>query len=92
MQAMFVEGLGSPCLEYMLCTSASRLAQSQGLHRHPPQGCKMTDDQLRQRSLIFWTIYCYDKHISMRAGRPSVRLPVPGHFLVDTLARDLGHR
>ncbi|KAF4944057.1 hypothetical protein FGADI_12939 [Fusarium gaditjirri] len=69
--AMFVEGLGSPCLEYMLLTSAARLAQSQGLHRHPPKGCNLSCAQITQRSLVFWSLYCYDKHISLRAGRPS---------------------
>ncbi|KAH7020059.1 fungal-specific transcription factor domain-containing protein, partial [Ilyonectria destructans] len=69
--AMFVEGLGSPCLEYMLCTGASRLAQSQGLHRQPPRDWKLSKSQVSQRNLLFWTIYSYDKHISLRAGRPS---------------------
>ncbi|KAH8672346.1 hypothetical protein BGZ61DRAFT_307401, partial [Ilyonectria robusta] len=70
--AMFVEGLGSPNLQYMLCASASRLAQSQGLHRDPPSSWNLSKAQRAQRSLLFWTIYAYDKHISLRAGRPSV--------------------
>ncbi|KAH6962536.1 fungal-specific transcription factor domain-containing protein [Ilyonectria sp. MPI-CAGE-AT-0026] len=69
--AMFVEGLGSPNLQYMLCASASRLAQSQGLHRDPPSSWNLSKAQRAQRSLLFWTIYAYDKHISLRAGRPS---------------------
>ncbi|CZR53549.1 uncharacterized protein PAC_03428 [Phialocephala subalpina] len=69
--SIYVEGIGCPSLEYMLCSNAVRLAQSKGLHRQPPIAWNLPESEVQQRKWLFWAIYCYDKHISYRSGRPS---------------------
>ncbi|KAH7351463.1 fungal-specific transcription factor domain-containing protein [Pyrenochaeta sp. MPI-SDFR-AT-0127] len=67
----YTEGLGNPALEYMLISSAARLAQSKGLHRQPVETWNMQQGEIRNRQWLFWIIYAYDKHIAYRSGRPS---------------------
>lgn len=73
LQAVFVEGLGHPKLEYMLISTAVRLAQSKGLHLQPASTSKLSASEIALRSRLFWTMYAYEKHVAYRAGRPSVR-------------------
>jgi hypothetical protein len=68
----FVEGIGSPSLEYMLCSCAMRLAQSKGLHREAARAWNLPESELQHRNQVFWAIYILDKHISHRSGRSSV--------------------
>ncbi|KAL3488355.1 fungal-specific transcription factor domain-containing protein [Aspergillus germanicus] len=68
----YAELLGSPAVEYMLCSSAARLAQSKGLHRQPSRHWNLPRVEMVHRNCVFWTIYCYDKYISLRSGRPSI--------------------
>ncbi|KAH7134298.1 fungal-specific transcription factor domain-containing protein [Dactylonectria macrodidyma] len=69
---VFAQGLSSPQrLEYTLCSIASRLAQSIGLHRHPSQEWNLGNDEKLHRTRVFWVIYCLDKTIALRCGRPS---------------------
>ncbi|KAF9887171.1 hypothetical protein FE257_010425 [Aspergillus nanangensis] len=68
----YAELLGSPAVEYMLSSSAARLAQSKGLHRQPSRGWKLPAVEILHRNWIFWAVYCHDKYISLRSGRPSV--------------------
>ena len=67
----YVEGLGSPALEYMLCANAARLAQAKGLHRQPSRSWRLPESEIIQRNWLFWTIYCIEKLIAYRSGRPS---------------------
>ena len=67
----YVEGLGSPALEYMLCANAARLAQAKGLHRQPSRSWRLPESEVLQRNWLFWTIYCVEKLIAYRSGRPS---------------------
>ena len=67
----YVEGLGSPALEYMLCANAARLAQAKGLHRQPSRSWRLPESEIIQRNWLFWTIYCVEKLIAYRSGRPS---------------------
>jgi hypothetical protein len=67
-----MEAIGSPSLEYMLCSSAARLALSKGLHRKPSIQWGLSEVETLQRSLLFWSVYCYDRQISSRSGRPPV--------------------
>lgn len=67
----YVEGLGSPALEYMLCASAARLAQARGLHRQPSKSWRLPETEVLQRNWLFWTVYCIEKLIAYRSGRPS---------------------
>ncbi|KAJ5772296.1 fungal-specific transcription factor domain-containing protein [Penicillium odoratum] len=67
----FAELLGSPSVEYMLCASATRLAQSKGLHREPSRAWNLPRSETLHRKCVFWAAYCYDKNIALRSGRPS---------------------
>lgn len=67
----YVEGLGNPALEYMLCANAARLAQARGLHRQPSKSWKLPETEILQRNWLFWTVYCVEKLIAYRSGRPS---------------------
>ncbi|KAJ6110206.1 hypothetical protein N7486_002441 [Penicillium sp. IBT 16267x] len=67
----YTEGLGNPSLEYMLCATAARLGQAQGLHREPAKAWQLSPSENFHRSCVFWAIYCTEKQISFRSGRPS---------------------
>ncbi|KAH0828549.1 putative fungal specific transcription factor [Fonsecaea pedrosoi] len=71
-EAYFVDELGSPALEYMLCSNALRLACSKGLHRQAVASWGLTDQEACHRDWIFWAIYCLEKSIASRSGRPSI--------------------
>ncbi|KAF7950020.1 hypothetical protein EAE96_007323 [Botrytis aclada] len=68
----FAEGLGSPSLEYMLTSCATRLAQAKGLHRQPAKSWNLPLAEQEHRIRLFWTLYILEKHISYRSGRPSI--------------------
>ncbi|EWY89745.1 hypothetical protein FOYG_07412 [Fusarium oxysporum NRRL 32931] len=68
----FAELLGSPSVEYMLCSAAVRLAQSKGLHRQPSKAWSLSELDVSHRSWMFWALYCHDKYIALRSGRPSI--------------------
>lgn len=70
--AFFAEGLGSRSLEYMLVSSASRLAQSIGLHLAVSPRSKIKKEEVLHRQYIWWVLYSYEKHLAWRSGRPSV--------------------
>ncbi|KAJ5934040.1 hypothetical protein N7466_003587 [Penicillium verhagenii] len=69
-QTAFAELLGSPAIEYMLCASAARLAQSKGLHRQPSKTWNLPKSEMVHRNWVFWAAYYYDKNIALRSGRP----------------------
>lgn len=73
-QSLFIEGAGSPKLEYMLISTTVRLAQSKGFHLRPGPTSKLRPNEVALRSRMFWAMYFYEKHIAYRAGRPSVGL------------------
>ena len=56
----------------MLCANAARLAQAKGLHRQPSRSWRLPESEVLQRNWLFWTIYCVEKLIAYRSGRPSV--------------------
>ncbi|KIW86779.1 uncharacterized protein Z519_12565 [Cladophialophora bantiana CBS 173.52] len=70
--AYFSEGIGEVSLQYTLCTDALRLACSKGLHRQPSNSWKIPPHEVRHRNWIFWSIYCLEKQICSRSGRPSI--------------------
>ncbi|RVX72409.1 hypothetical protein B0A52_03597 [Exophiala mesophila] len=70
--ALFAEGLGSPALGSGLVANASLVAQSLGLHRGLPALGQPSTTELLQRRWLFWAVYCCEKNISQRTGRPSV--------------------
>jgi hypothetical protein len=70
-KAFFADGLGGAKLEYTLIGCAVRLAYARGIHLHPTSR-SVSFEQSERRSWLFWTLYCFEKHLTMRAGRPSV--------------------
>lgn len=71
--SVFAQGMScSQRLEYTLCSAAARLAHSLGLHRRVPKEWNMPEHDQRERQRLFWVIYCLDKGIGLRSGRPSV--------------------
>lgn len=55
----------------MLCSNAVRMAQSKGLHLHPSKTWCLPECEMLQRTWLFWAVYCCDKQIAFRSGRPS---------------------
>lgn len=72
LQAFYAEALGSPALEYMLVSNATRLAQSKGLHLNCPEASKPQAGEALSRQWLWWVLYAYEKHVAYRSGRPSV--------------------
>jgi hypothetical protein len=64
----------------MLCSSAARLAQSKGLHRQPSRQWKLPAAEVLHRNWTFWAVYCLEKYIALRSGRPSVSTIFIGLF------------
>lgn len=71
LQTFYAEGLGSPALEYYLSSLATRMAQGKGLHRQPAKSWRLPESEILQRNWLWWTIYCLDKQLAFRSGRPS---------------------
>ncbi|KAL5356329.1 fungal-specific transcription factor domain-containing protein [Aspergillus floccosus] len=70
---VFAQGMScSQRLEYILCSTAARLAHSLALNRHVPPQWNMSEREQRERYRLFWVIYCLDKSIALRSGRPPV--------------------
>lgn len=70
---VFAQGISSPQrLEYTLSSAASRLAQSIALNHRPPRAWSLTESEQRERNRLFWSLYCLDKTIALRCGRPAI--------------------
>ena len=54
-----------------MCANAARLAQSKGLHRQPAKSWALPENEVLHRNWLFWAIYCVEKYIAYRSGRPS---------------------
>lgn len=48
------------------------MAQSKGLHCQPSKSWGLSENEVTHRNWLFWVIYCYEKYIVFRSGRPSV--------------------
>ncbi|EXJ79926.1 hypothetical protein A1O3_08211 [Capronia epimyces CBS 606.96] len=70
--AYYSHNIGSPCLEYMLCTNALRLAVAKGLHRQPVSSWNSSEHENNLRSCLFWAAYCLEKQIVSQSGRHSL--------------------
>ncbi|KAM5358497.1 hypothetical protein ACJZ2D_015222 [Fusarium nematophilum] len=70
---VFAQGLSCPQrLEWTLSSIASRLAHSLALNRHPAPEWNLAEDEKQERNRVFWVIFCLDKMIALRSGRPPV--------------------
>ncbi|KAH6955744.1 fungal-specific transcription factor domain-containing protein [Ilyonectria sp. MPI-CAGE-AT-0026] len=80
---LYVKGISSPSLDYMLCANAVRLAESMGLHRRPMPGSISHETDAESRSCLWWAIYCYERLITSHSGRSaqiddnSITCPLP---------------
>ncbi|KAJ3547726.1 hypothetical protein NM208_g1363 [Fusarium decemcellulare] len=83
LMAFHAEAWGTPALEYMLLSSATRLAQSKGFHLAVSPSLNLSADEAIARQRLWWTLYAYEKHLAHRSGHPSaidddyVSCPVP---------------
>ncbi|KIW86369.1 hypothetical protein Z517_01765 [Fonsecaea pedrosoi CBS 271.37] len=68
--SMYVDGIGNPSLEYMLCVSSMKLAESKGLHREPAIAWNLDQSAIRTRAHLWWSIYIYERHTAFMSGRP----------------------
>ncbi|KAJ3464866.1 hypothetical protein MRS44_009652 [Fusarium solani] len=70
---VFAQGMSSPQrLEFTMVSAATRLAQSLALHHCPPREWELSEKEQQERNRLFWVIYCLDKTIALRCGRPPV--------------------
>lgn len=74
LMACYVEGLGSPEIQHVLCYNAVHAARTQGMHqeqgRHTPHE-PPSDEQIK-RTWLWWSLYALEKHLALCGGRPSV--------------------
>jgi hypothetical protein len=71
--AVFAQGMSSPQrLEYTLCSTASRLAHGLALHLYPSPEWSMSEGEKNERNRTFWVLYCLEKTIALRTGRPPI--------------------
>ncbi|KIW90829.1 uncharacterized protein Z519_08612 [Cladophialophora bantiana CBS 173.52] len=70
MMAVFVEAIGCPSIDYMLCSCAMKLAQAKGLHRQPAAAWNLSKPAIQSRSFLWWTLYGYERMNASRSGRP----------------------
>lgn len=67
----YAEAVANESFEYMMCANAVRLAQAKGLHRQPSRSLNLPETEITHRNWLFWAIFCLEKQISFRSGRPS---------------------
>jgi hypothetical protein len=83
LQTFYAGSLASPMLEYPLCKNAVQLAQAKGLHREPSGSWGLSISDVLTRNWLWWAIYCQEKQIALRSGRPSsiddddISTPIP---------------
>lgn len=67
----YAEAAANEGFEYMICANAVRLAQAKGLHRKPSKALNLSEREVIDRNWLWWAIFCLEKQISFRSGRPS---------------------
>ncbi|KIW41959.1 uncharacterized protein PV06_05553 [Exophiala oligosperma] len=72
LMGFYAEVLGSPAIEYPLASNAVQLALARGLHRSPARSWNLPEADVLTRNWLWWTIYCLEKQIVFRSGRPSL--------------------
>jgi hypothetical protein len=80
-QAMFAEGFGTPALGSGFISNAATFAQSLGLHKERTDVDAHSSPEALRETWLFWAVYCCDKRIAQRSGRPAVWQPhdLPEH-------------
>lgn len=87
-KSIYAECIGTPSLDYMLCLSAMKLAESKGLHRQPSTAWNLSESAVQSRGNLWWAIYIYERHIAFRSGRALVCQSTQ-HILVYTVSPPL---
>ena len=67
----YAESAANEGFEYMMCANAVRLAQAKGLHRQPSRSLNLPENEVLHLNWLFWAIFCLEKQIAFRSGRPS---------------------
>ncbi|KIW84917.1 hypothetical protein Z517_00305 [Fonsecaea pedrosoi CBS 271.37] len=84
---LFLSHSTSPHWGYTILACAVRDSQALGLHLQPRRAWGFSHEELRQRSLVFWTLYCLDTLLTFRLGRApilrreDIEVQVPKHIL-----------
>ncbi|OAL27487.1 hypothetical protein AYO20_09770 [Fonsecaea nubica] len=87
LMACYVEGLGSPDIQRVLCHNAVHAALTQGLHldqESDHRTSSSSDDRLK-KTWVWWAVYALEKHFCLVSGRPSmidddmIRASIPSH-------------
>lgn len=66
---MYVDTIGTPSLEYMLCLSSMKLAESKGLHQQSAASWNLDESAVDIRAHLWWSLYIYERHIAFRSRR-----------------------
>ncbi|EXJ59128.1 hypothetical protein A1O7_06559 [Cladophialophora yegresii CBS 114405] len=97
LMTVFAQGVGGPQPEYIYCAIAVRFATGLGLHKSSPKAWHMSDLEIEDRNRLFWSLYCLDKTIAFRTGRPSllddsdIACPFPRDLFPDHHGEDGSH-
>ncbi|CAK7233036.1 hypothetical protein SEUCBS140593_008469, partial [Sporothrix eucalyptigena] len=87
---VFLNCSRAPHSAYMVLSSAIRMSQALGLHVRPYTSWGLNPDQIRERNLLFWCMFCLDLGMCYYSGRPpqmclaEITVPLP-HTLKGSL-------
>ncbi|KEF59159.1 uncharacterized protein A1O9_04003 [Exophiala aquamarina CBS 119918] len=90
LMACYVESLGRPGFQRILCDNAVRAAVTQGLHREHKQLINTSLDESVKNAWLWWSLYVLEKHIAFVSGTPSViddstiTTPIPSEVSMDS--------
>ncbi|KAL4806519.1 fungal-specific transcription factor domain-containing protein [Aspergillus unguis] len=71
LHTVFLLYCGKTGIAWMTCSMAVHIAQSLGLHQHPPPQLGLTPQQTTLRSNLWAVAYTLDAFLSLSEGRPS---------------------
>ncbi|EXJ67936.1 uncharacterized protein A1O5_08550 [Cladophialophora psammophila CBS 110553] len=103
LMACYVEGLGSPGFQRVLCYNAVHAAVTQGLHRESDYLTETSSDDSLKKAWLWWALYAQEKHISLTSGRASMiddhirstrvpsRVPVDSNMDLECLSLQIRH-
>ncbi|KIW32550.1 uncharacterized protein PV07_04081 [Cladophialophora immunda] len=74
LMACYVEGLGSPDIQRVLCHNAVHAALTQGLHlgHESDHRASSSSDNHLKKTWVWWAVYALEKHLCLASGRPSM--------------------
>ncbi|KIW77778.1 hypothetical protein Z517_07611 [Fonsecaea pedrosoi CBS 271.37] len=66
---LFLSQTTTPHWGYIILAAAVREAEALGMHLQPAANWGFSRSEMKQRSLIFWSLYCLDIQLAFRIGR-----------------------